>query len=338
MAPTMLTLVVVLALVMAYVNGFHDASNAVTTAITTRSLRESTALYMAALLNLLGALLGTLLISATAQWALSLMGLQNLAEGTAGAPNLFASVLIAVMLTTIFWELVTWWIGMPSSTWHAFLSATLGASLAIGTVAAWGRLGTILTISLLGPVLSATVAFLLMQVVKSVMRSDRLRIGHLRFAQMISAGAVATGHGIADSRLPLAVIVVGASAAGMGSTATHAMMVAVAIAMGAGTLIGGHRIIRTIGRRLTELTTAQGLAAETSAASTMSLSIFGLDSPVSTSHSLASSVVGAGAAMGPRHVRWSTARTMLSVWVGTPLVCAVICAALLGVMHELSLV
>jgi PiT family inorganic phosphate transporter len=99
--------------------------------------------------------------------------------------------------------------------------------------------------------------------------------------------------------------------------------------------MGGHRIIRTLGRRLTDLTAAQGLAAESSAAMTMSLSVFGLGSPVSTSQALASSVVGAGVARGRRTVRWSVAREIVLIWLVTPLACAVVGAALYGVGLEL---
>lgn len=336
MSPFLLVLIIGLALVLAYLNGFHDASNAVSTAITTRSLPESTALTMAALLNLLGALLGMGAIAIATQWALRLLGMAPLAQQAAARPDVLGVALVAILLTTIFWGVLTWWIGMPSSTWHAFYAATLGASLAIGAAAAWGRWGTILAVSVVGPVLSAVLAFLIMQVIDRISRSERVRPGHLRFAQTVSAGAVATGHGLNDARLPLAVVVVATAAAGLSMSTAVSMMLPVAVAVAAGTLMGGHRIIRTIGRRLTDLSAAQGLAAETSAATTMSLGLLGLEVPVSSSHALASSVVGAGAAMGPRQVRWPVARTMLLIWLLTPVVCAVVAAAMTGVMLEVA--
>src|SRR5699024_3694314 len=111
-------------------------------------------------------------------------------------------------------------------------------------------------------------------------------------------------------------------------------MLAVAVAIGAGTLVGGHRIIRTLGRHLTDLTVAQGLAAEVSAAATMSRGLVGMGSPVSTCPPLASSVVVAGAAEGPRHVRWRVAGGIGARPLSTPLATAVLGAALLGVMLE----
>lgn len=336
MSPALLALVVVLALVLAFYTGFHDASSAVSTAITTRSLKESTALAMAAILNLLGALLGMLLLTVTADWALQLLGLGRLMEETSGAPDVLGAGLVAILLAVLAWEVLTWWIGMPSSTWHAFYGAALGASLAIGAAAAWDRLAAILVASIVGPVIAVLLAYLVMQGILALARNERLRVGHLRFAQTVSAGAVATGHGLSDSRLPLAVIVIACSVSDLSPGASLMVLVPVAIAMAAGTLLGGHRIIRTIGRRLTDLSTAQGLAAESSAVISMSVAIFGLSSPVSSSHGLASSVVGAGVAMGPRHVRWPVARTMVLVWLATPLATAVLGAALAGVLLELG--
>lgn len=335
MTTLMLVLVVVLALAMAYMNGFHDASNAVTTTITTRTLRESTALALAAILNVLGALLGMMLIVASAPWALRLLGMTPLTQETAGQPDVLGLVLIAIMLATIGWDLLTWWLGMPSSTWHAFFGSTVGVSLAIGAPAAWERLGLLLVVSLVGPVLSAVIAYLLMQLVLVLGRHERLLRGHLRFAQTVSAGAVATGHGLNDSRLPLAVIVIAFAATGGPPSFAVTLMVAVALAIGLGTLVGGHRIIRVLGRHLTDLNVAQGLAAETSAAVTMSLGLFGVGSPVSTSHALASSVVGAGVAQGLRNVRWQVAGKILLIWLATPLACAVVGAALVGTMLSL---
>lgn len=337
MTPALLVLVVVLALVMAFYNGFHDASNAVSTAITTRSLRESTALVMASLLNLLGALLCMMLLSVTASWAVELLGLGRLTESTAGAPDVLGAGLVAILLATLTWEVMTWAFGMPSSTWHAFYGGAVGASLAIGAAAAWDRLVTMLVVSVVGPLLAAGLSYLLMRGLLALARDERVRVGHLRFAQTVSAGAVATGHGLSDARLPLAVIVVALSVSGTSGGASLAMMSAVAVALAAGTLLGGRRIIRTIGRRLTDLNVAQGLAAESSAVIAMSVAIFGHDSPVSSSHGLAASVVGAGVARGPRHVHWNVARTMVLVWVATPIVTAVLGAAVAGVLLELRL-
>ena len=337
MTPLLLALVVAMALIVAYMNGFHDASNAISTTITTRALKASAALGAAALLNTLGALLGMALLVMTVPWAVRLLGLGPIVEQLAARPDTLGAALLVLMLGTFLWDLLTWWMGLPASTWHAFFGTSFGVSLVIGTSAAWDRLGLMLAVSVVGPFISATVAYLLMQLILRLARSELLGPGHIRFAQTFSASTVAAGHGLNDARLPLAVVVIalGSAGADLSGTTTMVLMSTVAVAVGAGTLMGGHRIIRTLGRRLTDLTAAQGLAAESSAALTMSLGVFGLESPVSTSQALASSVVGAGVARGRRTVRWSVAREILLIWLVTPLACAVVGAALLGVVLEL---
>src|SRR5699024_11814312 len=114
----------------------------------TRTLRESKALAMAALLNVLGALLGMGLLVITAQWAVRLLGMAPLAEATAGDPDRLGLALLAIMLTTLGGDLLTWWWGMPASTWHALFGATLGVALGLGAAAAWGVLGSLLVVSL----------------------------------------------------------------------------------------------------------------------------------------------------------------------------------------------
>lgn len=338
MSPLLLSLVVLLALVMAYYNGFHDASNAVSTAITTRSLRESTALGMAAILNLLGALLGMAMIGLSLPWALHLLGLEPLAAQLVDAPDVLALCLLAIITATLAWEVLTWWMGMPSSTWHSFFGGVLGVSLIAGSSAPWGRFATILAISVVGPLLAIGISFAVMQALLALIRTQRVRIDHVRFAQTVTAGLVATGHGIADSRIPLAVVAIAVIPLGLPTGASLALMLPIALAMAAGTFMGGHRIIRTIGRRLTDLSASQGLAAESTSAGLMGLGAIGLEFPMSSSHSLASSVIGAGVAMGPRQVRWNVARTMVGIWVVTPIATAVIAGSIAAVLRELPLV
>lgn len=336
MDPLLLGLVVVLTLVLAYYNGFHDASNAVSTAITTRSLSESGALILAALLNLLGALLGLLLVPATAGWAMDLLGLHHLFELSGTAPDLLGWALVVILVTTLGWEVLTWWLGMPSSTWHAFFGSTLGVTATLGVPDAFAPVILLLVIAtVIGPLLGAVVSFTAMRGVLAFGRTERLRIGHLRFAQTVTSSAVATGHGMSDSRLPFAVLLIALTATGYDASSVTAWMIPIAVAMALGTLTGGHRIIRTIGRRLTDLSSAQGMAAETSAAAVMGLAVIGFDVPISTSHTLASSVVGAGTAIGPRQVRWRVAATMVGTWIAAPIATALVGAAAIVVVQQL---
>lgn len=336
MSPLLLALVALLALVLAYVNGFHDASNAVSTTISTRALSERAALGLAALLNLLGALLGLLAVTFTADWALRLLGLTHVAEATAGDADLLGWALVVMTLATLAWEILTWWLGMPSSTWHAFFGAAMGTSMAVGAHEAWPVvIGMLLGATLLGPLLGSVLSFAVMRVVLALGRSERVRIGPIRFAQTVSAGAVATAHGMSDARLPLALVVIACATAGIPAASATVMLLPVALAVAAGTLVGGHRIIRTLGRRLTSLSSAQGMVAESTAAAMLGLAVVGFDMPISTSHTLGASVVGAGAAIGRRHVRWAVAGQMILTWLLTPLATAVMALVAVIILRDL---
>ena len=324
-----LVALVVLAVALAYVNGFHDASNAVSTAITTRTLRESTALGVAATLNLLGGLLGAGLVAFGAGWSADLLQLTPLAHALGGTPDLFGLVLCAVVISTLAWSLLTWWMGMPTSTWHTILGAVLGASLVVGASIPWGTTAQLIALPLLlGPLVAVALGYLLMRGLLALGRTELLRAGHLRFAQTISAGAVAAGHGIHDIRIPMTLVAIAVWAGGLDPHAALSAALPLSLALAAGTLMGGHRIIRTLGRRLSDLSTAQGLAAESSTAIVLGVGVLGLNLPISTSHTLASSVVGVGLGLGPRHLRWPVVARMVAVWLVTPVAAAAAAAAL----------
>ncbi len=337
MDSALLTVIIAFAVMLAYVNGFHDASNAVSTTITTRALRESTALASAALLNLLGALLGGFLVVMTAPWAADLLGLSSLVEAMAHSPQRQGQALLGIVMSAIVWLLATWWIGMPASTWSTVLGAAVGASLSLGAPVAWGQAAlTLLLPVLIGPVVAAAVSYLAMDGLLRLGRSERLSVQHLRFLQTVSAGLVAAAHGLHDVRIPLAVIAVAFAAFGVDAGDAASAVFPVALALGAGTLMGGHRIIRTLGRRISDLSTAQGLAAETAAAAVVAVGMLGFKIPVSTSHSLASGVVGAGLAMGPRHVRWPVVGRMLGIWFLSPLISGLLAGVITLLQVRLS--
>ena len=324
-----LVALVVLAVALAYVNGFHDASNAVSTAITTRTLRESTALGVAATLNLLGGLLGAGLMALGTGWSADLLQLTPLARTLADAPDMLGLVLCAVALSTLAWSVLTWWMGMPTSTWHTILGAVLGASWVVGASIPWDATMQLIMLPLLiGPLVAVALSFLLMRGLLALGRTELLRAGHLRFAQTISAGAVAAGHGIHDIRIPMTLVAMAVWAGGLDPQAALSAAVPLSLALAAGTLMGGHRIIRTLGRRLSDLSTAQGLAAESSTAIVLGVGVLGLNMPMSTSHTLASSVVGVGLGLGPRHLRWPVVARIVAVWLVTPVASAAAAAAL----------
>lgn len=328
MSPLLLGLVIVLALAVSYTNGFHDASNAVSTMISTRSMREGRALAYAALLNLLGALLGLLVITISTEWALAMLGMGHIAALLSDQPDMLGGTLVVIMLAALAWEIITWRLGMPSSSWHAVYGSVVGAILVLGLPDAWPVvLGVLAVATLLGPLMGAAISYTAMRGILALGRLERISIGHLRFAQTISASAVAVGHGMSDSRLPLALVVVACSAAGIPAQTSMLLLLPIALLVAVGTYVGGHRIIRTIGRRLTPLNAAQGMVAESTAALLLGLGVLGFQVPISSSHTLSSSVVGAGAAIGRRQVRWPVAGQLLVTWLATPFATAALSAA-----------
>jgi PiT family inorganic phosphate transporter len=353
MGTTSFALITGLSLVLAYVNGFHDASNAVSTAIATRVMKERHALAFAAVLNLLGALLGVGLAALTGSWALSALSLDRVAAGdTAGTSTSAGSilmgsdalvpVLIGTLLAVIVWSLLTWWLGAPSSTWQTILGAVAGSCLVLGlTVPSAGLVGGILVPLLLAPLLGAAAAYGLARVVTALGDHERIGTDALNVLQTISAGAVAVGHGLNDARIPMAFVVLAAvgSSPGAGTRPGSVIAVggasAVAVAVASGTFVGGRRIIRTLSRRLTNLVGTQGFAAETATAVVMGVVAGGLGVPVSTSQTLTSSIVGAGLAAGPRQIRWKVFGQIVLTWVATPLVAAALGAVLTLLVQRL---
>lgn len=309
-----------LAVALAYVNGFHDASNSVSTSIATRTMRERTALAYAALLNLLGALLGLGLASLTAARAMEMLGLDGGGAVDLASDPLVPSMLIGAAIGAILWSIATWALGSPSSSWQAAFAATAGSALALGQDVRWGWLAEVLLLPLvIGPLLAGGLAYGLARGVRALGAEERLGSGALRSLQTVSAGAVAVGHGMIDIALPAGLLVIAGAATGTPMSPASWPMLLIAVALGLGTLAGGRRIIRTISRRLTNLTTVQGFAAEVSTALLMAAVALGAGAPLSTSYTLSSSVVGAGLAFGPRQIRWKVLAQILTIWALSPL-------------------
>lgn len=312
-----------LAIALAVLNGLHDASNAVSTTIATRTLSERAALRLAAGLNLLGALLGLGIAESGARLALDSL---RPALEPAGDPRTVLALLGAALVGGLAWGLFTWWRGMPSSTWHAVYGGLAGATLGLGLQVPWtDEIGLVALSLLISPLLGGGLTFTLVHVLARATTRSRVRNRHLRAAQTVSAGTVAAGHGMTDVLLPMSALVLAAEAVGTGPLPWWAGPL-LAIALALGTLAGGRRIIRTLVARLTDLSTAQGLAAETSAAVMMLAASIGLGAPVSTSHTITAGIVGSGLAVGPRSVRWPVVGRILLTWVATPVIAGAVAA------------
>ena len=318
-----LALVIAVALFFDFTNGFHDTANAIATIVSTKALTPRQAVIMAAILNFIGAFV-SLKVAAT------------VAKGIVDPGAITLSVVLAGVAGAIIWNLTTWRFGMPSSSSHALIGGVAGASIASAgfSVIKWeGLREKVLVPSLVAPFLGLAGAAVLMFIIIRIVRNrpDSKVNAVFRRLQLISGGFVAFTHGTNDAQKTMGIIALALIAANPGQ-AFHVpvwVIFASATTMAVGTYFGGWRIIKTLGEKITELSPKQGFAAETSTASTLFLTAhYGF--PVSTTHTISGSILGAGVASKPYVVRWKVVRHILLAWLFT-----IPCAALVGALLEL---
>lgn len=311
----MVIAVVVIALIFDYTNGFHDAANAIATSISTRALTPRIALAMAAVLNFVGALLGVG-VAKTIQGIISIETAPG--EGSAHALTIVLSALVGA----ITWNLLTWYFGIPSSSSHALIGGIVGAGLASATTVEWDTLVEKVAIPMVAsPLLGFLGAFAIMTGIMWLFRrANPHRISRgFRHAQTVSAAAMSLGHGLQDAQKTMGVIVLALVAGGYneGTDVPLWVIVAAGTAIALGTYSGGWRIMRTLGRRIIDLDPPKGFAAESTAATVLYGMAIGLEAPVSTTHTITSAIMGAGATKRFSAVRWGVAKGIVLAWIIT---------------------
>jgi PiT family inorganic phosphate transporter len=303
--------VVVVALVFDYTNGFHDAANAIATSVSTRALTPRVALVMAAVMNFVGAFLG--------QEVAQTVG--DVISPDAGSHGLV--VVMAGLIGAITWNLITWYFGLPSSSSHALIGGLVGAAVASGSLVKWSVIvDKILIPMVASPLFGFAAAFVLMTAILWIFRKrnpHKVNRG-FRFAQTVSAAAMALGHGLQDAQKTMGVIFLALLTGGF-VTADDPLplwvIFSAAAAISLGTYSGGWRIMRTLGRRIIHLDPARGFASETIAAGVLYTTAFVFSAPISTTHTITSAVMGAGATKRVSAVRWGVARSIVTAWVLT---------------------
>jgi PiT family inorganic phosphate transporter len=307
-----LILLVVLGLAIAfdYINGFHDTANAIATSVSTRALRPGWAIAMSATANFVGALTGTAVA-------------RTVGSGLIDTNVESQTVIAAALIGAIAWNLLTWRLGIPSSSSHALIGGLLGAALAASGFAAWqidGIVGKVLVPLVGSPVVGFLLGLAMMMVIFNVFRRahpGRLN-GAFRRLQIISAGYMAFSHGSNDAQKTMGIMTLALVTAGVIDSFVVPLWVILiaAAAISLGTAAGGWRIIKTMGTKVVKLDPVHGFAAETTAASI----IFGasqLGMPVSTTHVISSAIMGVGASDRLKTVRWAVARSIVVAWVLT---------------------
>ena len=313
-----LGLAVLLAIAFAATNGIHDASNAIATLVATRAATPGQAIVMAAICNMLGPLLLGAAVADTIGGIVTV------------APSSAVAVIGSGLAAAVCWNLVTWRLGLPSSSGHALVGGLVGAALADGGVHAvnWGGFdgwhpvgvaGTLVALAI-SPLLGALAALLAIRALRRAARRGTRRLrSPVRGAEWGTSAALAFSHGANDAQKSIGVVAALLLATGHIDTLAAPLWakLACAGALTAGTALGGWRIIRTVGRGIYRIQPVDGLASQTSSAGViLGASLVG--APVSTTQVVASSVVGVGA--GRRrwhHVRWATVRQMGLAWVIT---------------------
>lgn len=309
-----LGLVVLLALVFDYINGFHDTANAIATSVSTRALTPRRAVILASVLNLLGALYSTGVA-------------QTIARDIVTPKFATQEVVIAALLSAIIWNLVTWYFGIPSSSSHAIIGGMAGAAVAKAgfSVLQWDGLGKILAALILSPIAGIMLGFIIMKLMFLIFgNSSPSRVNHgFKKMQIFSAGLLAFNHGSNDAQKSMGIITMALIAGGLQAQTDLDpqlwVKLSCAIAMAAGTAMGGWKIIHTMGGKIFKLEPINGFAADLSSSIVIwSATVFpGLHLPVSTTHVVSGSIMGVGSAKRVSAVRWGVAKQMLIAWLVT---------------------
>ncbi|MFO1396589.1 MAG: inorganic phosphate transporter [Burkholderiales bacterium] len=317
--PIVIALIAV-ALLFDFLNGLHDAANSIATVVATRVLRPHVAVVWAAFFNFIAFAVFGLHVANTVGTGIVAPGLVD------------GAVIFGALMGAIVWNVITWWGGIPSSSSHALIGGLAGAGLAKGGVSAIVFKG--LTITAAGIVLSPLLGFALAQVLVVIVSWANRRATpyavdrRFRILQLGSASLYSLGHGGNDAQKTMGIIAVLLYSQGMLGGEFHVpfwVVIACQAAMGLGTLMGGWRIVHTMGSRITQLKPIQGFCAETGGAITLFLAT-GLGVPVSTTHTITGAIVGVGAARRAAAVRWSVAQRIVLAWVLTMPAAALIAA------------
>ena len=305
----LLGLVIVAALSFDFINGFHDTANAIATCISTRALSIRNAILMAAGLNFLGALVSTHVAT-------------TVGKGIVDPGYVTQTVVLSALIGAIFWDLLTWHYGIPSSSSHAIIGGIIGSVIASrgAGVLKWGGISKILAAIVISPVAGTVIAFLIMIGIFWAFRGfhpSSLNRG-FRKLQILSAAFMAFSHGSNDAQKSMGVITMALVSYG----AIHTFYIPVwvilscAVAMALGTAAGGWRIIKTVGSDFVKLQPVHGFCAETSSAGVI-LTASAIGIPISTTHVITSAILGVGLSQGQRKVNWIVGARIVWAWVLT---------------------
>jgi inorganic phosphate transporter, PiT family len=319
---TFLYIIVSLVLLFDFINGFHDSANSIATVVSTKVLSPLAAVTMAAIFNFLAFLIFPLKVATT------------IGKGVIHADIVTLNLIFAAVLAAIFWNLITWWWGLPSSSSHTLVGGLVGAAIAgngFGSVIYSGVMKIVVFIVVapfLGMVISFVISIAVLHIVK---RETPHRVDkHFRRLQLLSASAFSLGHGGNDAQKSMGIIwvaLIATNQVAKDSSIDLWIVLSCNAAIALGTLFGGWRIVKTMGQKITKLKPFEGFCAETAGALTLfGATHFGI--PVSTTHTITGSIIGVGATKRLSAVKWGVTQRIFWAWILTIPVSAIVGASL----------
>ncbi len=317
---TFLIIVIALVLIFDFINGFHDSANSIATVVSTKVLSPFSAVLLASFFNFVAFLVFPLKVATT-------MG-----KGVVNPEVISLTVIAAALVAAIAWNLLTWWWGFPSSSSHTLVGGLVGAAVAkagFGSVVVGGVL-KIVAFIVIAPLLGMIISFFISALVLYISRnfSPHTVDKHFRRLQLLSAAAFSLGHGGNDAQKSMGIIWVALLVAGQVTVDTPIalwIVLSCQAAIAFGTLFGGWRIVKTMGQRITKLKPFEGFCAESAGALTLfGATHFGI--PVSTTHTITGSIIGAGARKGVSAVKWGVTTKIFWAWILTIPISAMVSA------------
>lgn len=310
---------IAIALLFDLINGFHDAANSIATVVSTRVLSPRVAVLWAAFFNFLAMFVFVPRVADTISKIVKIVP----------SDREFVVVVLSGLIGAVVWDLITWWLGLPTSSSHALIGGLAGAGVAHGgwSCIRWEKMWATIQFIPLAPIIGAVLGFTIMVIIYWIFRRwrpaevDRV----FRRGQLVSAALYSLGHGGNDAQKTMGVIMALLVAAGIFNTETRLsisdsktawIIISCNLAMALGTAVGGWRIVKTMGQKLTKLKPVHGFCAETAGAITIFM-VTHLGIPVSTTHTISGAIVGVGSTQGRSSVRWAVALNIVVAWVVT---------------------
>lgn len=351
----LLTLVMIVAFMFEYVNGFHDAANAISMVVSTKALSPRHAILYAATLDFTGAFFGTHVA-------------HTIGAGIVSPDSITQLVLLCALLGAVVWNLLTWYLGLPSSSSHALIGGLLGASIAhaasnldktyelimkfpslhlqhpaLDVVNGHNVVNKVLLPMIFSPILGFVIGFLVILVLLKIFHKMRPELLNRLFrkCQLFSSGFLAFSHGSNDAQKTMGIITLSLMTAGLIQHKTFQIPVwvicACAMTLSLGTMTGGWKIIRTMSSKVIKMKPIHGFAVEFASASIITTaSYFGF--PVSTTHIISTAIVGVGSMVKFSAVKWGIVKNIVTAWVCTIPVCMVLSAVLYFLLAKTPLV